>query len=394
MVRIFQYDTTLEYSRAYPSTNSRVLSICHHPSQARIFLGCADGTIRCHDTQTGRGILRMRGEQKNQQKCLILSLVVTSHSLLVSGDNFGNVQIWNGELGVLSMTFHQHTAEILALALSSDESKIFASGVDSRVICIQKLSSEEDQEGQWIYSSAHRSHSHDVYALAIKSRKTASDGVSSSDLLLSGGLDGKICQYSVNQFAVTRPSWILPVSGRKIVSSSTDGSLVAVCQRRQVDIWAVNCAGKQPSTVKTCNLACQLQLKDEDHVSCFAMSPSAKYLALSSASGTKIWQIMRSGDADVELERITLPSAIRGHALAFCFASSANLVAISLSTGDIAIAKLDTIPARKNCEVSLVHQFRRSTSEERIVQLSLSNDGLFLAGADAQGNLSIYNLDV
>lgn len=153
------------------------------------------------------------------------------------------------------ITLHQHTAEILALAVSPDESQIFASGVDSRVTCIQKVvatsfsRSEEvmvvtsagvpkaivgptPSDNNWVYSTSHRPHSHDVLALAIcNSHKSPSGGAEASAtdagdddvpltkltkgkgvgiggdaLLISGGLDCKLCAYSVNDFAAIRPS--------------------------------------------------------------------------------------------------------------------------------------------------------------------------------------------
>ena len=48
--RVFSYDSgSLEYVRSLPTTGSRILSIAFHPVSTRLFLGCADGTIRCVD---------------------------------------------------------------------------------------------------------------------------------------------------------------------------------------------------------------------------------------------------------------------------------------------------------------------------------------------------------
>jgi hypothetical protein len=115
----------------------------------------------------------------------IWSMVVLSDSTVVTGDGRGNVQIWDGTVGVLMLNIHQNTAEILALAVTPDERQIFASGVDGRVTCIKKVQgtnndkSNNDDGGnvyntntnptdsQWVYTSSHRPHSHDVYALTI-----------------------------------------------------------------------------------------------------------------------------------------------------------------------------------------------------------------------------------
>ena len=55
---------------------------------------------------------------------LILLYQVLSDSTVVSGDNRGHVQLWDGDAGVLMATLHQHTAEVLALAVSPDETQV------------------------------------------------------------------------------------------------------------------------------------------------------------------------------------------------------------------------------------------------------------------------------
>lgn len=46
--RSFTYkDGQLEYHRSQAPINTRILSIAYHPTQERLFMGCADGTIRC-----------------------------------------------------------------------------------------------------------------------------------------------------------------------------------------------------------------------------------------------------------------------------------------------------------------------------------------------------------
>ena len=74
IVRVFQYDSNLyhpnddsiawndaaarqegssvgilSYRMSLPTSGSRILSVAYHPVEARIFIGCSDGTIRCMD---------------------------------------------------------------------------------------------------------------------------------------------------------------------------------------------------------------------------------------------------------------------------------------------------------------------------------------------------------
>ena len=48
-----------------------------------------------------------------------------------------------------------------------------------------------------IHTYAHRAHTHDVHALTV-----------CGEVLLSGGVDSKLCAYSVQNFARVRPRWI------------------------------------------------------------------------------------------------------------------------------------------------------------------------------------------
>jgi len=49
-VRLFRYAAgALEYVRTQPTVGCRVASVAFHPLQPKLFIGCADGTIRCVD---------------------------------------------------------------------------------------------------------------------------------------------------------------------------------------------------------------------------------------------------------------------------------------------------------------------------------------------------------
>jgi WD40 repeat protein len=71
----------------------------------------------------------MTGDVVRGAATYIWSIKVLSDSTVFTGDSRGHVQIWDGETGVLMITLHQHTAEVLALAVSPDETQVFASGM-------------------------------------------------------------------------------------------------------------------------------------------------------------------------------------------------------------------------------------------------------------------------
>ena len=105
----------------------------------------------------------------------------TSPMTVVSGDSLGHVQFWDGGTGTLLDTFRQNDdgADVLDLAVSGDGMRVFASGVDSRVICVERSDQHQHARGQraaetvgaqdarWMLTQAQRPHSHDVRSLAI-----------------------------------------------------------------------------------------------------------------------------------------------------------------------------------------------------------------------------------
>ena len=180
-VRMFSYaGGGLDYEKAIYGVAKRVLSQAYHPSKDQLFCGSSDGSINCLEASTGRSLYQMTGDLMKGAVTLIWSLLVLADSTVVSGDNRGHVQFWDGNTGVLMVSFHQHTAEILALAASADDSQIFASGVDCRVTSMRRIRHRSssfgptDAQGEiegaypqnvdnhWVYTASHRPHSHDV----------------------------------------------------------------------------------------------------------------------------------------------------------------------------------------------------------------------------------------
>lgn len=310
---------------------------------------------------TGRSLFRMTGDVLRGVSTYIWSIQVLSDSTVVSGDSRGHVQLWDGETGVLMITLHQHTAEVLALAVSTDETQIFASGVDCRVTCVRKVpcqlnrlsdsngeafSAPAPSDSNWVYSTSHRPHSHDVFALATCNYISPfSNGF--KPLLLSGGMDTKLCSYSIEEFARTRPSWILPVAATGLVQSSSDYTTVAVRHRNRLDIWNVlpsplkliegeallgqkrkggddfvtDIEGEEDSidNESKCNLSLRLETKGPEHIHCFSLSTDGTVVACSTAAETRIWSLKKSDSSGINVKKLVLPYAAQGfcHALAF-----------------------------------------------------------------------------
>ena len=119
-------------------------------------------------------------------------------------------------------SFQTHRAEVLCMALSSDEQTLFCSGVDSAIVRIELLSSKNnettslmntsvsstttatarDSSRQWVKTISIHSHSHDVRSLALIPSRQAStrskeNNLSQKLMLISGGLDARLLVHDI-----------------------------------------------------------------------------------------------------------------------------------------------------------------------------------------------------
>ena len=232
-------------------------------------------------------------------------------------------------------SFRQHTADVLALAASPDGSAVFAAGVDGKVICLQKSASNAEAtlfgtaggrsrsnsviapaaaDNTWVYVHAHRAHSHDVLALAVVAGPTAAcnntgsvesvdkkkvsfAGLAEADrqqhlVLLSGGVDTRLCTYSVDNFVRTRPTWIPPIPTNSLIHTSSAQDMPTLRNREYIDIWgvglqqldtnsqsAISSSSSSAATVNgnDCKLRLRVQLKGNDHIHCSALSANGNH---------------------------------------------------------------------------------------------------------------------
>jgi hypothetical protein len=66
---------------------------------------------------------------------------------------------------------------------------------------LELATSTDDSGGRWVFAHSHRPHSHDVKALACFRLDAATGSASASEeVLLSGGIDTKVCRYGVRDF--------------------------------------------------------------------------------------------------------------------------------------------------------------------------------------------------
>ena len=433
-----------------PSAGNAILSIAWVAGQSSnydggmggsvLFAGVADGTIRRYDCNASRVLgtistgsvlvsskdstsisyrwnstLRMTVENRGLQEATkVWALAALSDGTVVSGDSLGHVQIWDGMSGTMTQTFdhNESGADVLCLAVSDDENKIFAGGIDPRVQCIQRQclppSSRNNQESnpvrKWINAQANRKHTHDVKALAI-CHKATSQG--SNELLVSGSVDTRICMYSAGDFRSSRPKIWYNWPSVSPISMSRKQRVLAVTRDDRVDLYrlepsssATTVANMRPEArdETKCFLK-SLHIKSSFNLVCSAISDDGSFLAVSDAASLYLFSLEFDAENgiidDVLPSKINLAGKCKQPCTAVRFDGLGRLIC---ATVDGPINSLRVSPD----EVSLEHVFKDHISclsalshHFPVSSLDVSVDGKWLAAgrfASGKGAVHVFTL--
>ena len=119
-----------------PPQGGRLLCVSFSPQGSHLACSAADGSVRVWHVNSWQAHCRYVLESDGRRKPpLVWSVLLLSDLTCVSGDSTGHVNFYDGRHGTLVRRFASHSADVLALAASADESKVFASGVDQKVVC-------------------------------------------------------------------------------------------------------------------------------------------------------------------------------------------------------------------------------------------------------------------
>jgi len=175
----------------------------------------ADGTIRIWDTRTGALTSRITVESYQDEPTLVWQVKIIDDKTIVSGDSLGHVQFWDAEMGTLLQNFVPHQADVLALTVAPGGT-IFASGVDPLLTKFSRVNA-----GKWVVSALHRSHSHDVNAIAVTQTDIISKNTSTPGkkvVVVTGGKDSQLCAFLASETRKPVTQKLLPFLHRSPVS--------------------------------------------------------------------------------------------------------------------------------------------------------------------------------
>lgn len=224
---------------------------------------------------------RLKGEHT-----VVWTVSVLGTGSIVSGDSMGNVKFWDAKMGTQTQSFRAHKADVLAMAVGSDGTSVFTSGVDQKTVEFRQVTVASSRvhdvpAGRWIQASGRRLHSHDVraivisppYALPLPTPAPSSASGAKKNLvpiMTSGGLDLSLILTPVSsattassnkkrslpnpvsdapstefESTIHRRAAYIPQRGRPFAvspgSTTADAPRLLVCRRdRGVGIWRLD----------------------------------------------------------------------------------------------------------------------------------------------------------
>mmetsp|Transcript_23111 Transcript_23111/g.28355 ORF Transcript_23111/g.28355 Transcript_23111/m.28355 type:complete len:1032 (+) Transcript_23111:30-3125(+) len=414
-----------------PTAGTVILSLAYHPN-GLLFAGCADGTIRRYDrTNSGGGItsgnsgwragLRMTTTSQPQARksanilstsISVWSLVVLADYTLIAGDSGGNVTFYDGRQGVYQTHFlhNEYRADVLTVTKSRNERQVFASGIDNCVVCFELLQNDDNTSGRWLMTSKQRPHTHDVRSLA-----TLHDTDGGHEILVSGGVDTKLCSYQLDQFLERRPRKIFPWpthspvqlssqgSGNNGVVSSGNSRLLIMTRAECVDLYILPLLPTTATTTTTATMDAvnsdgltqigSIRLHEEGttdaayNIHTSRLSPDGTWLVVGTNHGMRLFSLSLSQTIDeetiCEIVHVDVPSVVQTMICSsFGFTpDNENLVCADSLTDSLTVLTLGE-------EVSVRHTFRDllpteddvpTTATVPISQLEFSHDGQWMA---------------
>ncbi|CAL1595253.1 unnamed protein product [Knipowitschia caucasica] len=389
-VKIFEVlDDGIQFQRNLDRQKGRIISVSWHPSGTKIAAGMMD-MVRVFDAETGRAALRLLvergvGAAKNKE-VVVWSLAFLSDNTIVSGDSAGKVQIWDGLMGTLVRSHFITKWDVLALSVASDESSLIAGTSEGLVVQFQFLqSSGEQQDRQWVRTRTFKNHSHDVHALVLTDTAVVSGGMD-TQLVVRPLLD----KVEKNTSESELRKIIFPL--KSLVSCAKKAGLLLFQFPGHLEVWRLGESegygkdGDRLSVKRKPEKLIHLKRKGEDHISCSALSPCGTWLAYSTVSCVRLYRLQQSGN-NISITKVPKLPKVLCSAHQLCFSHDSTKLFASATQSSVIVTAL----CQSECKY--VHTLQpKSGSQQPVHLLAPSEDGKWLATANTDNEVHVYNL--
>jgi len=292
----------LEYDKVLDRQEGRILCLAWHPDCQHIVTGSTD-TIRVWNIKSGQPTARMVvGRAEKNKETIVWCVAVTSDMTVISGDSRGKTSFWNGLTGSLTSAIQSHAADVLTLALSSDHSQAYSTGVDPTLMHFQTISRPGGRT-KWVKSLHRVISSHDVRCV-----------VTGGGSLYSGGVDTYL---TVHTFPKHRSRLRLPPLLSNRVQLASSARCLLLSYPRSLELWSLGSTSHTSGPLGTvlpldlgepCKVG-EVRLKEGEMLETAAISQSADFLAFTTTGKTvRLLRLSLTGlPNNLLMERVPLP---------------------------------------------------------------------------------------
>ncbi|XP_057691890.1 U3 small nucleolar RNA-associated protein 4 homolog [Corythoichthys intestinalis] len=389
-VKIFEIlADRIQFQRNFDRQKSRIISLSWHPSGTRLAAGMMD-MIRIFDAESGHSPHRMLVERgvgaSKSRQVVVWSLVFLSNHTIISGDSAGKVQMWDGITGTLVNTHLVTKWDVLALAVSQDESSLISGTSEGTVVQFQFLSRTTNQQDMdWVRTRTFKNHSHDVRALVHTDIAVVSGGMDT--LLMVRPLLDKV-EKNTQESAMRK----IFFPHRSLVCCAKKSGLLLFQFPDHLELWRLGESdghGKPGDSLpvkRKPEKLIHLKRKGEEHIRCSALSPCGEWLVYSTVSSIRLYRLQFQ-NKNITITKLSKVPKILQSAQQLCFSADSSKLFASCSRSSVMVASLS------ESECKHIHTFKPpSGSRQPIHLLHASDDGNWLVAANTGCEVHVYNL--
>ncbi|KAI9027231.1 WD40-repeat-containing domain protein [Phycomyces nitens] len=422
-IRLFDItDNSLEYMRSFEAQKGRILSVSWSPEDDFIVSGGSDSSIRIWNVVTGRAVQRMTVNKIKKEHTLVWSVVVLKDKTIVSGDSLGNLMFWDAERGTLKQSHKAHSADILSVVASRDGDQVFSAGVDRKLTCFRRVqqhqrNSKNTTAGNWVNIGSRRYHWHDIRALALDDRPSVNS-------IVSGGVDVELVACPAAEFPQLIQNRLPPFPHKYLIALSKSQKLIMSTFFNSISLWRLGKAGPLdlsthyrnalPQMLEPHQLVLDLQLNPDCNITSSALSENAEWISVADIENIRLFHVTKSdttpGQLDVKKDR-SFESALNEYLQNSNASSGAHHVLFTPGSDRLIVVTVESrilvidLVGWKDGSFEVLREFGhhrgpnnegRSTDKSKVatvISLAVSADGQWLATADDDNRIHVFNLD-
>ncbi|XP_066541220.1 U3 small nucleolar RNA-associated protein 4 homolog [Hoplias malabaricus] len=378
----------IQFERNLTKQKGRIVSLSWHSSGTKIVAGMMD-MIRVFDTETGHSVHRLLVERRigasRRKECVVWSVIYLSDGTIISGDSSGKVKIWDSQTGTLTKSHQVTEWDVLTLSVSQDETSLVAGTSEGNVVQFQFLSLVLGmQDKEWVRTRTFKNHTHDVRAVLEINTAVVSGGMDTQFVVrpFLGKIDEKGFDSALHKIQFPH---------RRLVSCAKKAGLLLFQYPAHLELWRLGesdgngITGSVLPVKKKPEKLLHLKIKGDDHICCSAVSPCGEWISYSTVASFRLYRL-HSDNNNLSITKVCSLPKVLSSATQICFSSDSSHMFVA-SSCSVHVLNLNQSGYKFTCTLK-----PKSGSAQAVHLLAVSEDGKWLASANSDHVVEVYNL--